>query len=60
MSTTGYAYAHLYAMDFDLSPLRREALNLIPFVCEAAPNLLISYFLAYLAHLAVRSLFLAP
>jgi hypothetical protein len=31
----------------------------IPFLCEAAPNLLISYFLAYLALLAVRSLFLA-
>lgn len=32
---------------------------LIPFLCEAAPNLLIDYFLVYLALLAVRSLFLA-
>ncbi|MEH1837206.1 MAG: hypothetical protein V7L20_00200 [Nostoc sp.] len=35
-------------------------LLLIPFLCEAALNLLISYFLAYLALLAVRFLFLAP
>jgi hypothetical protein len=32
--------------------------EVIPFLCEAAPNFLISYFLAFLAFLAVNFLFL--
>ena len=42
------------------SEIAADNWKVIPFLCEAAPNLLISYFfLAYLALLAVRFLFLA-